>query len=181
MPGSIDNNRYFHIVSYSGFMIELSSTDRLLLKLDFVKKKKIKNSAAIPDTLKEALSFLDDYFSGRKNKTEICFVKSGEVLSRDHSGKLLLDMSDYTEKEINIYRNLLSVESGKTVSYSELASASGIKDGARFAGNCMAGNRFPIIIPCHRVIKKDGAMGNYTGGVEIKEFLLNHEKNLKEN
>jgi O-6-methylguanine DNA methyltransferase len=64
---------------------------------------------------------------------------------------------------------------GTTVSYGELASMSGIPGGARFIGNCMAKNRFPVLIPCHRVIKSDGSIGNFSGGVEVKEFLLDHE------
>jgi methylated-DNA-[protein]-cysteine S-methyltransferase len=50
-----------------------------------------------------------------------------------------------------------------------------VPGGGRFVGNAMAKNMFPVFIPCHRVIKSDGAMGYYSGGVHIKEFLLAHE------
>jgi len=170
---------YSHTVSFSGLMIELCSNDVVLLKLDFVKEKKINNSTHVPDPIEKALSFLEGYFSGMRSRIEICFYKNGNSTLRKNSGKLLLDMSEYTDKEIEIYSNLLNVKPGKTISYSELSSISGITGGARFAGNCMAQNRFPIIVPCHRVIKKDGSMGNYTGGVDIKEFLLKHEQNFK--
>lgn len=170
---------YHHIASYAGLMIELCSNERVLLKLDFVKGKKINNSAFTPEPIERAISILEDYFSGRRSMVEICFYKTGDIIPENKSGKLYIDMSEYTDKEIEVYRNLLNVEPGKTVSYSELSSISGISRGARFAGNCMAQNRFPIIIPCHRVIKKDGSMGNYTGGVGIKEFLLKHEQSFK--
>jgi O-6-methylguanine DNA methyltransferase len=100
-------------------------------------------------------------------------------VSEKNPCKLYLKVSGYTDKEIEIYKNLLNVKPGKTLSYSELALISGITGGARFAGNCMARNIFPVIIPCHRVVKKDGSMGNYTGGVWIKELLLKHEQSCK--
>ena len=87
-------------------------------------------------------------------------------------------MSSYTVNEIRIYKKLLEIRPGKTISYGDLAEYSGIARGARFTGNCMAKNNFPLIIPCHRVIKKDGSIGNYGGGVEIKKFLLKHETDM---
>jgi O-6-methylguanine DNA methyltransferase len=89
---------------------------------------------------------------------------------------LNMDVSEFTQKEISVYRELLRVPYGGTISYGVLAARSGFPGGARFIGNTMAKNNFPIIIPCHRVIKSDGTMGNYSGGKHIKTFLLNHEK-----
>lgn len=86
-----------------------------------------------------------------------------------------LDLNGYTIMEKKVYQVLLSINTGTTVSYGELAQRSGIPGGARFVGNAMAKNRFPIIIPCHRVIKGDGSLGMYTSGAEIKKFLLDHE------
>ena len=179
MKDNFEGNIYHHIISCAGLLIELCSNDLALLKLDYIKNKKINNSTLIPDPIERAISFLEDYFTGTRNRIEISFYKTGDPILKKNSGKLYLDMSEYTDKEIEIYRNLLNVKASKTISYSELSSISGITDGARFAGNCMAQNRFPVIIPCHRVIKKDGSMGNYTGGVDIKEFLLKHEENFK--
>jgi len=65
------------------------------------------------------------------------------------------------------------------ISYGELAMLAGIPRGGRFVGNTMAKNRFPVIIPCHRVIKSDGTPGTYTSGPERKIFLLNHESTEK--
>lgn len=86
-----------------------------------------------------------------------------------------LDLNGYTIMEKKVYQELFSIITGTTVSYGELAQLSGIPGGARFVGNTMAKNRFPIIIPCHRVIKGDGSLGMYTSGAEIKKFLLDHE------
>jgi methylated-DNA-[protein]-cysteine S-methyltransferase len=171
------NNIFKHRVDYSGLVIELVSDDYQLLEIDFVKGKKIKDSDRIPDPIKKGVLFLDDYFNGKKSKIEIILntKMSGNQLT-DKSNLLYLDMTGYTEKEVMVYNELLKVESGEKISYNELAVKSGIPRGARFAGNCMAGNRFPVIIPCHRVIKTDGSLGNYSGGVGIKELLLKHEQ-----
>jgi len=178
MPGNQRNSIFEYIADYSGFIIKLRSDHTTLLELSFIEKKcKLKENNKLMDPLKKALTFLDDYFRGVKSSIEIIFYTG---LSRDKcpgdSRKLFLNMNGYTEKEISVYKELMKVEPGRTVSYSEIASRSGIPRGARFAGNCMAANRFPVIIPCHRVIKKDGSIGNYTGGAEIKKFLLKHEK-----
>jgi len=181
MPSDFKNKIYHHIAVYSGLMIELQSNDVVLLKLDFVNVKKIKNNDYMPHPIKNAIIFLDDFFNGLSNRIEICLYKKGDLLPYNDSGKLFLDMSEYTDNEIRIYKNLLKIKPGKTISYSDLSALSGITGGARFAGNCMAGNSFPVIIPCHRVIKKDGSLGNYTGGVDIKEFLLKHEERFSKN
>jgi len=89
-----------------------------------------------------------------------------------------MDLSGFTEKERAVYRALMKIPFGETISYGALASRAGITRGARFAGNAMAKNSFPILIPCHRVIQSSGAMGYYTGGVATKESLLRHEGSL---
>lgn len=168
-----------HSVSIAGLSLELVSDDVMLHELNFVKGKKTGQDEKLPAPVKKALLYLNDYFAGKKSEIEIVPVSTGPAPEGSVSEKLYLDMNGYTEKEIKIYNTLLNVPSGDTVSYKELAEKSGIHRGARFAGNCMADNRFPILIPCHRVIKTDGSMGNYTGGVGIKNFLLKLEKDFK--
>jgi methylated-DNA-[protein]-cysteine S-methyltransferase len=64
---------------------------------------------------------------------------------------------------------------GETASYGEVAAAAGSPRAARAAGNALAGNPIPIVVPCHRVIHADGGIGGYTGGLENKRFLLRLE------
>jgi len=111
--------------------------------------------------LAPALSFLESYLKGRKAPMPD------------------LNLGAYTETEVRIYRELMKVPFGKTITYGSLAELAGVRNGARFAGNTMAKNCFPVFIPCHRVIKSGGDIGNYTGGVRFKEFLLKHEGALK--
>jgi O-6-methylguanine DNA methyltransferase len=139
------------------------------------------------ECINRAVMVLDDYFnkssSQRKAGTDKSVIK---VIVKDrlllvtlNSIPLTMDMSCFTAKEISVYHELLKVPSGATISYGLLAQRAGIPGGARFAGNAMAKNNFPIIIPCHRVIKSDGSMGNYSGGIHIKKYLLDFEKNDK--
>jgi len=65
---------------------------------------------------------------------------------------------------------------GRVSTYRLLAQyLSGKPGGARAVGNALAGNPFPLIIPCHRVIRSDGALGGYGGGWEMKYALLRGE------
>jgi methylated-DNA-[protein]-cysteine S-methyltransferase len=64
---------------------------------------------------------------------------------------------------------------GETASYAEVAAAAGSPRAARAAGNALAGNPIPIVVPCHRVIHAGGGIGGYTGGLDNKRFLLNLE------
>ncbi len=166
---------FSHSTVYSGLIVELTSDSTQLIKIDFLKKLNKTAVGSLPQPIESALSFLDDYFRGIEPDINIRFITGSSHNSSIKSGTLLLDMKDYTDREILVYTELVKVKTGSKISYGELASRSGVPRGARFAGNCMAKNRFPVIIPCHRVIKIDGSLGNYSGGVDIKIMLLEHE------
>uniref|UniRef100_A0A4X2KWA6 Methylated-DNA--protein-cysteine methyltransferase n=1 Tax=Vombatus ursinus TaxID=29139 RepID=A0A4X2KWA6_VOMUR len=78
-----------------------------------------------------------------------------------------------------LWKLMAAVKVGDTVSYQQLAALVGKSGAARAVGGAMRDNPIPIIIPCHRVICSSGKIGNYTGGVGIKEWLLDHEKRVK--
>jgi len=71
-----------------------------------------------------------------------------------------------------IYKKLLEVPKGKITTYGELAKAVGMKNGQRAVGRIMNKNPYPVIIPCHRVVKSDGKVGGYAYGEEIKSNML---------
>ncbi|MEY3407004.1 MAG: hypothetical protein RL038_65 [Actinomycetota bacterium] len=68
-----------------------------------------------------------------------------------------------------------SIPAGAAFSYAELAAAAGNPNAVRAAASVCARNPIPIIIPCHRVIKSDGSIGNYFYGSALKDQLLRHE------
>ncbi|MEH0147404.1 methylated-DNA--[protein]-cysteine S-methyltransferase [Corynebacterium sp. Q4381] len=72
-------------------------------------------------------------------------------------------------------RALLTIPYGETATYAELAKAAGAPRAARAAGTACARNPLVIVVPCHRVVRAGGAIGQYGGGVEMKKFLLEME------
>jgi methylated-DNA-[protein]-cysteine S-methyltransferase len=64
---------------------------------------------------------------------------------------------------------------GETRSYREVAVAAGSPNAVRAAGSALANNPLPIIVPCHRVLRSDGALGGYRGGLDAKRALLGYE------
>ena len=74
-----------------------------------------------------------------------------------------------------VYRKLLQVPKGKVTTYGELANAVGLKNGQRAIGMIMKKNPFPVIIPCHRVVKSDGKIGGYAYGERVKSRMLTNE------
>jgi methylated-DNA-[protein]-cysteine S-methyltransferase len=75
-----------------------------------------------------------------------------------------------------VYEALVSVPCGETVSYGRLAEMAGYPRAARAVGSAMAANPIPVIIPCHRVIRADGSLGNYGDDPDWKPRLLEHER-----
>ncbi|HEY3765416.1 MAG TPA: methylated-DNA--[protein]-cysteine S-methyltransferase [Gaiellales bacterium] len=67
---------------------------------------------------------------------------------------------------------------GQVRTYKELALAAGSPEAVRAAGNAMAKNPIPIVVPCHRVLRTGGGLGGYTGGLERKRALLALEQGV---
>lgn len=86
-----------------------------------------------------------------------------------------LDLDDGTSLQRRLVAALRSVPYGETVTYGELAALAGAPGAARAAGTFCAGNRFPLVIPCHRVVAADGIGGFGSLGVDYKRRLLAHE------
>jgi len=80
-----------------------------------------------------------------------------------------------TNFQRNIWREIARIPYGKTISYSELAERAGAPRAVRAAGTSTGRNPLAIIIPCHRVVGKDGSMCGFGGGLERKQFLLELE------
>ena len=84
-----------------------------------------------------------------------------------------LSSSDFNMK---VYQEMKKIKYGKTLSYSAIAEKIGRHKAFRAVGTSCGKNPLPIIIPCHRVLAKNG-LGGFTGGLEIKKFLLTLERN----
>jgi methylated-DNA-[protein]-cysteine S-methyltransferase len=87
----------------------------------------------------------------------------------------ILDFSICSETQKKVLLAEFGIPRGWVSTYKRIANHIGINNGARVVGNALASNPFPIIIPCHRVIKSNGALGGYQGGIKMKRILLNFE------
>jgi methylated-DNA-[protein]-cysteine S-methyltransferase len=82
---------------------------------------------------------------------------------------------DGTEFQREIWKQIARIPFGKTISYTELARRAGAPKATRAVGTATGRNPLGIIIPCHRVVGKDGGLGGYAGGLDRKKSLLNIE------
>ena len=143
-------------------------------------------SASSAETKKKYLEFVTKY--GRDEGKTAFQAKVASILVR-----LLNDAGDDVWEESRreipldglsaVLRELRDKTSpGETLSYGELAErAYGKRQAARSVGTAMRTNPFPLLVPCHRVVKSDGVIGEYSGsgGVATKRLLLDKEKRTK--
>lgn len=101
---------------------------------------------------------LAQYFAGQRRKFE-----------------LALDWGEATGAYVKVQHALLRIPYAHTTTYAQLAVDAGLPGAARAAGTACAKNPLPIVVPCHRVVRADGQVGQYAGGVEMKQYLLDVE------
>ncbi len=90
--------------------------------------------------------------------------------------RIKIDWRLVTVRERRILETLFKLPRDQLISYGQLAEKSGFtRYHARFVGNTMAKNPFPVLIPCHLVVKSDGTLGNYGHGLKRKEKLISTE------
>ena len=104
---------------------------------------------------------LEEYFEGRRTAFE---VPLDHRLSRGFRARAL--------------DAIAAIPFGHTGTYSSIAAAAGSPRAVRAAGTACATNPIPLLVPCHRVVRSDGSMGLYGGGVANKRLLLEHEHAL---
>lgn len=84
----------------------------------------------------------------------------------------VMDLSGFTPSQQAVYRSVAAIPYGRTASYGQVARMAGLPRAARFVGTTMANNRYPVFIPCHRVIRSDGSPGLFGGGKALKIRML---------
>ncbi|UIZ91814.1 methylated-DNA--[protein]-cysteine S-methyltransferase [Corynebacterium sp. CNCTC7651] len=89
--------------------------------------------------------------------------------------ELALDWGAREGFRLRAQQALLEIPYGETATYSQLAALAGNPRAVRAAGTACATNPLPIVVPCHRVVRADGTVGNYAGGPAMKRFLLELE------
>jgi methylated-DNA-[protein]-cysteine S-methyltransferase len=88
-----------------------------------------------------------------------------------------VDLGPQTPFQRRVTACCRSIPRGRTLSYGEVAAKAGSPGAGRAVGQCMAANRTPLVIPCHRVVRSDGTLGGYSGhgGQKLKRLLLDLE------
>ncbi len=124
------------------------------------------NRPITPDAL-----WKEDKIRFLKETREISDYFSGQL--KEFSNICLPEGTDFQQK---IWKALLDIPYGSVISYQEIAEAAGSPQAARAAGNALNKNPLPIIIPCHRVIGKNGNLRGFGGGLPVKQYLLEHEQ-----
>lgn len=109
-----------------------------------------------------AIRQLKEYFAGHRQKFDLSLDLRGTPLQQ------------------RVWRRLLDIPFGQTMTYGELARRVGSPQAARAAGAACGANPVWLVVPCHRVIGSDGGLHGYGGGLWRKEFLLRHEGALKD-
>lgn len=103
---------------------------------------------------------LDEYFAGQRQSFDLPLVAPG------------------TPFQERVWAALRQIPTGGTLSYEALANVAGRPGAQRAAGTANGANRIAVVIPCHRVVRKGGEIGNYGGGTWRKAWLLDHERRI---
>lgn len=88
---------------------------------------------------------------------------------------LPLDPAQTTQFQEGVHAHLRKIPYGSTMSYTELADVCEKPRAVRAIGSACGANPLPLLVPCHRVVRSDGSLGGYRGGLEAKQFLLGLE------
>ena len=118
------------------------------------------------------------------NPTNVHLLNAANQLERYFNGDLErfsveLDLGNRTDFEKKVWNELGKIPFGSTCSYSELASKIGNPRAARAVGKANGDNPIAIIIPCHRLVGKDGKLRGYAYGLDVKSDLLELERHFK--
>lgn len=139
--------------------LEITGTERGIVSVAFVDS--IDTSAVCgTKTVQRCITQLGQYFGGRRTRFSIPLDVRG------------------TEFRTLVWAALADVPFGRTASYSSLARTIGRPRAAHAVGGAVGHNPVAIIIPCHRILGADASLTGYAGGLERKQWLLEHEQRV---
>ena len=143
------------MIEENNSLTHLNLSVKQILPADFPKGSITQKDTPLISSAKRQL---DEYFQGKRKSFDLPLAPSG------------------TQFQQKVWNALCTIPYGETRSYKEIAAQIQNPKGCRAVG--MANNRNPImiIIPCHRVIGSNGSLVGYAGGLDIKQWLLAHEK-----
>ena len=140
-------------------LIKICCNSHGITELDFVSSKDIADKQ--DSLITKCISQLGEYFKGKRKEFDLPVVLNGTAFQN------------------KVWEKLTTVKYGETASYKELAILAGNEKACRAVG--MANNKNPValIVPCHRIIGSNGSLTGYAGGIDKKQWFLEHEKKNK--
>lgn len=137
--------------------LKITAASQAITSICFVEEPAPVEPVAGPPVLADCLLQLDEYFKGKR-----------KIFS------LPLEPAASRFQQV-VWRQLAAIPYGQTVSYLDIALAIGNRQAVRAVGNANGQNKIAIVIPCHRVIGRNGQLTGYGGGLWRKAWLLQHE------
>ncbi|MFT5248928.1 MAG: methylated-DNA-[protein]-cysteine S-methyltransferase [bacterium] len=141
--------------------LEIKCTKEGLTSVHFLNSEE-ETTTKIPTTLQKTVEQLQEYFLGTRTEFNLKLNPEG------------------TEFQKKVWQKSQEIPFSKTVSYQTIANRLGDPKVIRAAASANGKNPISIIIPCHRVIGKDGSLTGYAGGLHRKKWLLKHESPVKQ-
>jgi AraC family transcriptional regulator of adaptative response/methylated-DNA-[protein]-cysteine methyltransferase len=141
------------------FLVEFA--DRRMLQTQFQRLSKRAGAIFRPGDnrlIDQTTEQLDEYFTGVRRQFTLPLALSG------------------TEFQQSVWRRLVKIDYGRTLSYEQLAREIDRPGAQRAVGRANGDNRLAIVVPCHRVVRSDGSLCGYGGGLRRKEWMLVHER-----
>ena len=147
--------------------LNLIADEHILLAANLSTLKALKESLGADDSIREIKSvasipvitdLISDYFDG-----DIAAINAIQVRQPG---------APFSQAA---WKAMKKVRPGSVISYSDLAERAGSPAAIRAAGSACAKNAIVLVVPCHRIVKTGGALGDYAYGLSKKEWLLNHE------
>ena len=139
----------------------LEFTDRRMLETEFKDLQRLLNAKIIfgeNEHINQAYKEITEYFEGTRKTFDVKLHTPG------------------TEFQNSVWQNLINIPYGETTTYEQMAERVNNPKAVRAVGTANGANRIAIIVPCHRVIGKNGKLTGYGGGLERKRWLIEHEK-----
>ena len=140
-------------------VITLEADDHALLRVQLPNQSHISmNEESLPnDVLRLAVKEFQDYFEGRLTRFTVPYLLNG------------------TAFQIEVWKALEELAFGQILAYGEIARRINRPRSVRAVGAALGANPLPIVLPCHRVIARNGALTGFSGGITCKAWLLEHE------
>jgi len=152
-----DNSFFYDHLKTPIGLLQVTATDKEVVSILFVEDTQLIHSNLV--TIK-ALNQLNEYFNGERLSFDLPLLSQG------------------TNFQKKVWQALTEIEYADTCSYSDIACNINNPKGVRAVGLANGKNPMTIVVPCHRVIGKNGQLTGYAGGVDRKAWLLAHEQRI---